>query len=389
MFHRDTWAEINLDNLYHNVASMRKHVSPDAKLFAVVKANAYGHGDYEVAQTALEAGADYLAVAFLDEALALRKKGIDAPILVLGATRPESVNLAADFNIALTVFQQEWVDRAKEVIGKGEFLRLHIKCDTGMGRLGVRTEMELTELENVIRPVPEFMLEGIYTHFATADELDSEYYDKQVKGFNRLLSSLSERPSIVHASNSASALRHPDNDFSAIRMGITMYGLTPSLEIKDSLPIELKQVMSLKTKIVHVKELSGGESISYGAAYTAPGREWVATLPVGYADGWLRKLQGFEVLANGKRVPIVGRICMDQCMVRLPEFMPVGTEVTLIGQAGDKFISMDEIAVKMETINYEVPCIITNRVPRVYLRSGRVKRILNPLLLEENNKLGI
>lgn len=378
--YRETWAEINLDHIYDNVANMKKHLPAAMKMFAVVKANGYGHGDFETASTALKAGADFLAVAFLDEALAIRKKGIQAPILVLGASQPQDAGLAVEFDITLTVFQKEWIESASRVIPSDSRLKVHVKCDSGMGRLGIRTKKELCELEDLLLNDRKFIVEGIYTHFATADELDTTYYRKQLATFKEMLSWLKVRPELVHASNSAASLRFGITEFNAVRMGISMYGLTPSLEIKEILPFSLKQAMSLKTKIVHVKELAEGESVSYGATYTAKHCEQIATLPIGYADGWIRKLQGQEVLVNGKRMPIVGRICMDQCMIRMKEKLPVGTEVTLIGENEGSFISVDEIAERLETINYEVVCLIAARVPRVFIRNGKTTKVVNPLL---------
>ncbi|RFU67894.1 alanine racemase [Bacillus sp. V59.32b] len=379
-YHRETWAEINLDHIYENVANMRKHLPSAVKIFAVVKANGYGHGDMETANTALEAGADYLAVAFLDEALALRKKGIQAPILVLGASRPENARIAAEQDIALTVFQKEWLESAIKEISPHAPLKIHVKCDSGMGRLGIRTKEELEHLEDMLLNENKFLFEGIYTHFATADELNTEYYKKQLAAFKAMLSWLKVRPALIHAANSAASLRFHDHDFNAVRMGISMYGLSPSMEMKEILPFPLKQAMSLKTRIVQLKQLSKGDSVSYGATYKAERPEWIATLPIGYADGWIRKLQGQEVLVNGERLPIIGRICMDQCMVKLKEEQPLGTEVTLIGESAGSFISIDEIAEKLETINYEVVCLISARVPRVYHRLDRVVKVVNPLL---------
>jgi alanine racemase len=381
-YHRETWAEINLDNIYENVANMRMHLPAAMKIFAVVKANGYGHGDFETASTALEAGANFLAVAFLDEALALRKKGIRAPILVLGASRPESAGIAANQEITLTVFQNEWLEKAAQVLSPETPLKLHVKCDSGMGRLGIRTKEELIDLEERLMNDSRFTFEGIYTHFATADELDTKYYERQLAVFKEMLSWLKVRPALVHAANSAASLRFQDVDFNAVRMGISIYGLSPSPEMKGILPFSLKQAMSLKTRVVHVKELSEGESVSYGATYTTVQDEWIATLPIGYADGWVRKLQGQEVLINGERMPIVGRICMDQCMVKTSKEIPLGTEVTLIGQNEGSFISVDEIAKKLETINYEVVCLISTRVPRVYVRKSRVVKVINPLLTQ-------
>lgn len=380
IFYRDTWVEINLDNIMYNVSQLKKRISQHVQLIAVVKANAYGHGDIQVARAALEAGASYLAVAFLDEAIALREKGITAPILVLGASRPEDTPIAVKNKIALTVFQYEWLQQAMGMLGEGEKLTIHIKVDTGMGRIGVRSLKELKSIEELLQSSNCFLFEGFYTHFATADELEEGYFQKQLSRFNEFLSSLKEKPVMVHASNSAAAFRFGDAAFNAVRFGIGMYGLTPSLEMEGVLPFPLQEAFSIQTKLVHVKRLEKGESISYGATYTAEEQEWIGTLPIGYADGWLRKLHGQEVLIDGVRAPIVGRICMDQCMVRLPKELPIGTLVTLIGEQEEELISVNEIAEKLETINYEVPCIITSRVPRVYKKYGKTVEQRNDIL---------
>lgn len=379
-FHRDTWAEVNLDYMYDNVASMKQMLPPEVKMFAVVKANAYGHGDFEVASTALKAGANFLAVAFLDEALALRKKGITAPILVLGASKPESAGIAADALVSLTAFSVDWLKQAKKYLNEEQNLHVHVKIDSGMGRIGVRSKDDLMNLESLLKRESCFTFEGIFTHFATADQLDATYFNKQLDTFKQMVSSLEKLPEIVHAANSASALRFTEPLFNAIRFGISMYGLSPSPEMKSILPYDLKEAFSLKTKIVHVKQLSRGDSVSYGATYTAQEDEWIATLPIGYADGWIRKLQGQEVIVAGEKAPIVGRICMDQCMIKLSKPLPIGTEVTLIGESQGLSISVDEIATKLDTINYEIPCMITSRVPRVYIQNHQVVHIRNPLL---------
>lgn len=377
--YRDTWAEINLDHISYNVESMKKHVKEGTKITAVVKANGYGHGDAAVAKAALEAGASSLAVATLDEAIALRMKKIEAPILVMGASRPEHAGEAASNNISLTVFQQEWLVKAAEYVDDGT-LTIHLKLDTGMGRLGIRSRDELAGIESVIKKDKRFLLEGVFTHFATADSLDNAYFETQLNRFEEMIGWLEVLPKYVHTSNSAAGLRFPKAHLNAVRMGISMYGLAPSMEIKHVLPFELKEAFSLHTTIVHVKKLHKGEKVSYGVTYEAQEDEWIATLPIGYADGWIRKLQGQEVLAEGSRVPIVGRICMDQCMIKIPHEMPAGTKVTLIGEQGKEKISVDEIAEKLETINYEVTCMVSSRVPRIYKRDGKIIGGINYLL---------
>jgi alanine racemase len=380
-YFRDTWAEINLDYLNENIRNIKQHIASDeVKLFAVVKANAYGHGYVQIASTALEAGAHGLAVAFLDEAILLRKEGIEAPILVMGATRAKDVKLASGHNISLTAFSLEWLEEAAGELDQTSSLNLHIKCDTGMGRIGVRSAEELKEMEKFIHTRSHFRLEGVFTHFATADQLDDAYLERQLEKFKGMLDVLDELPPYVHSSNSAAALRKSDTYFNSIRIGIAMYGLSPSQEMKKVLPVRLKEVFSLHSKLIHSKVAEAGDKISYGSTYETSGNEWIGTIPVGYADGWLRKLQGQEVIVEGERVPIVGRICMDQCMISVPRSLKAGTKVTLIGQQGNEAVTIDEIAEKLETINYEIPCIISWRVPRVYIRNGKPLEVSNKLL---------
>lgn len=381
-FYRDTWAEIDLDAIFYNVQSMKQHVGSHVEVIAVVKANAYGHGDIQVAKTALEAGATRLAVAFLDEALALRKKGIslDVPILVLGATNPQYAPLAASQNIALTVFRADWFEQAIVYAPYEQPLNVHMKLDTGMGRLGAKTKEEVQQMIHAIEQHPSFILEGVYTHFATADEQNIDYFSFQYDTFLHMLEWLSIKPPLIHCANSAAGLRYPDRIFNAVRFGISMYGLAPSQEMKSLLPYPLKEAFSLHSRLTHVKKVKGGEKISYGATYGAETDEWIGTVPIGYADGWLRRMQHFSVLVDGKRAPIVGRVCMDQMMIRLPYELPVGTKVTLIGeQQGDR-ISVDDVAAHVNTINYEIPCTISYRVPRIFLKNKSIIEVRNAVL---------
>lgn len=382
-FYRDTWAEVNLDAIAQNVSSVKGILPEEVQLIAVVKANAYGHGAVQVAKTALNAGATYLAVAFLDEALSLRKKGIEAPILVLGASRPRDVKVAIKYQITLTAFQYDWFLEARSFLETDQVLKVHIKIDSGMGRIGIRNHEEVKAIEDFVIQDSRFQIEGVYTHFATADELDNSYLLHQQQQFNEILTAFQVKPKLIHCSNSAAALRFPFLIWNAVRIGIAMYGLTPSKEIEHLLPCSLNEAFSLHTQIIHVKKLHKGEKVSYGITYETEQEEWIGTLPIGYADGWIRKLQGQEVIVDGERAPIVGRICMDQCLVKLPHYVPIGTKVTLIGEQLGEKISSNEIAEKLETINYEVPCMISNRVPRIYIRSGKMVELQNSLLNHE------
>lgn len=383
-FYRDTWAEINLDKISRNVKSFKKHL-PDQKIMAVVKANGYGHGAYQTAVEALASGAELLAVAILDEALALRKQGISEPILVMNRIRPEYVSLAAENEISVTVFQKEWLDEASDFLKETEkSLKIHIKLDTGMGRVGITEATELYDISLLINNSSKCEIEGVFTHFATADEWESPLFEEQRKRFIKQIDLLEKwgiTPKYFHSANSAAALRKVEGPFNLVRLGISMYGLSPSAEMKEKLPFPLEEAFSLHSQLVHIKKLSPGDTVSYGATYAAKEEEWVGTLPIGYADGWQRRLSpGAEVLIRGERVPIIGRICMDQCMVRLPYKMEVGEKATLIGTQNDQTIEMDEIASLANTINYEIPCLISSRVPRVFVKKGRISENMNVIL---------
>lgn len=372
--YRETWAEIDLKAIEHNIKQVKQTLPDHCDMMAVVKANAYGHGAIEVAKTALHSGATFLAVALLEEALTLRESGIEAPILVLGRVSPEQALVAAEKNITLMFFQKEWIEEVNRLPLKND-LHLHLKLDTGFGRLGIREEHELKQIINYLQEHQHhhIKLTGVYTHFATADEADTAYFKQQLATFEQLLDIFMERwdePVSVHIGNSAASLRFPNLMRDYIRLGVSMYGLYPSEATQKETTVELKQAFSLHSRLTHVKKLQPGEGVGYGITYKTKGEEWIGTFPIGYADGWRRSLQGASVLVNGKRCPIVGRVCMDQTMVLLDQYYPIGTKVTLIGRQGDEMITMDEVAEYIQTINYEVPCMITSRVPRIYVNGS-------------------
>ncbi|AAU39507.1 Alanine racemase [Bacillus licheniformis] len=384
-FYRKTWAEIDLTALKENVRNMKRHIGEHVRLMAVVKANAYGHGDAQVAKAALAEGASILAVALLDEALSLRAQGIEEPILVLGAVPTEYASIAAEKRIIVTGYSVGWLKDVLGFLNEAEApLEYHLKIDTGMGRLGCKTEEEIKEMMEMTESNDKLNCTGVFTHFATADEKDTDYFNMQLDRFKELISPLPLDRLMVHSSNSAAGLRFREQLFNAVRFGIGMYGLAPSTEIKDELPFRLREVFSLHTELTHVKKIKKGESVSYGATYTAQRDEWIGTVPVGYADGWLRRLAGTEVLIDGKRQKIAGRICMDQFMISLAEEYPVGTKVTLIGKQKDEWISVDEIAQNLQTINYEITCMISSRVPRMFLENGSIMEIRNPILPDQS-----
>ncbi|MFD1019325.1 alanine racemase [Thalassobacillus hwangdonensis] len=380
-FYRDSWVEVRLDAIEYNINQLKQHIGKDKKIYAVVKADAYGHGDTQVAKAALDAGAAALAVSLLDEAIRLRECGFTCPILVMGWVRPQDASIAAEMDISLTFFQEDWIKEVKN-LDLANPLKLHMKWDTGMGRLGIRSVEEMQVLLKEVQEDERLILEGIFTHFATADDSDAAYYQEQQKRLGEMLTefkALWQDQVNVHTSNSAASLRYPGNEEDFVRFGISMYGLYPSPVVKGERQIELQPAFSLHSRIVHVKKLKEGECVSYGATYCATEDTWIATVPLGYADGWIRRLQGIDVLVDGKRRPIVGRICMDQFMIELDKEYDVGEQVTLIGRQGDEEITADEVAAYLDTINYEIPCMISERVPRVYKSNQHIVDIENSL----------
>lgn len=335
---------------------------------AVVKANAYGHGMIPVAKAALQGGAKWCGVARVEEALDLRTAGLDCPILVLGYMPPERMEEMIAKGISMTIWDYDQLERAAFAAKKAEAsARLHLKIDTGMSRLGVQPEGAFN-LAREIAKTPGVIFEGMYTHFARADEADTALTEMQERRFRELLTQLGEarlRPPVVHAANSAASLKRPGTHFDLIRVGIAMYGLHPSVECP--LPAAFRPALSWKALLSQVKVLPAGRGVSYGHIYTTLGRERIGTVPVGYADG-LRRLAGNQVLVGGRRVPVIGRVCMDQMMLQLddvPQSHP-GDEVVLIGQQGGSRITAEDLASIWGTINYEVTCAISARVPRVY-----------------------
>lgn len=362
-FYRPTIAKVDLNAIKKNILNLKRHIGHSVEVIAVVKANAYGHGDLEVSKAALDAGAGMLAVATPDEAIRLREGGIGSPILVIGASPPSFAAVASEKEITVTVFQNDWFQHIPTLPKK---LKVHIKIDTGMGRLGVTTESELSVLIQTIRQRQDLEIDGVFTHFATADEEDDSQFMQQLEKFTSFLRQFPERPRCIHTANSAASMVYKNSLFDAVRYGISMYGLSPSPYVANRLPFPLERAMSLHTQVVHVKKVPAGSTISYGATYKTTEDEWIATLPIGYADGMLRGLGGQEVLIQGNRMPIIGRICMDQCMVRLNGQVPIGEPVVLIGGQGTEQVTIEEWAQKLQTISYEIPCILTNRVQRVY-----------------------
>lgn len=365
-YHRPTKAIIHLQAIQKNVAQAVEKLSSETELFAVVKADGYGHGAVATAQAALVGGATGFCVATIDEGLQLREAGFTQPILVLGVVDVRGAAVAAEYQLSVTVATIDWLISAQPILqATTQPLKVHLKVDTGMGRIGFLTTDELKTALQLLADDPLFEWEGIFTHFATADSPDTAYWQEQQQAFTAFLDSLAELPRYVHLNNSAAALWHPDRIGNLVRYGVAMYGLNPSghaLALEEA----LAPAMELVSELIQVKEVPPGTHISYGATYTSQETEWIGTVPIGYADGWLRKMQGFSLLVDGQYCEIVGRVCMDQLMIRLPKEYPLGTVVTLIGENQGQRITMQEVADYLETIHYEVACTISDRVPREY-----------------------
>ena len=364
-YYRDTWAEIDLDAIAYNVKQIKK-LHPTKEIFAVVKANGYGHGDAEVSKVAIEAGVSCLAVSGLDEALRLRNSGIEVPILVLGMTRLKDVLLAAENNISLTAHDEMWIEHLVSLPLKTP-VKVHLKIDSGMHRLGLMTEEQVQKNFNRLKTAPMVEVEGVFTHMATADS-DKEYLGHQIETFKRLIANLDlSDVKYVHLENTATLLQKEFDFDHGIRLGLGLYGINPD---KEFIPIEfeLKPALKLLSNLVQVKKIKKGDKVGYGATYEAQEDEWIGVVPIGYADGWTRSHQGRHVIVNGYECEIIGRVCMDQMMIRLPKQFPMGTEVTLIGDG----MPVERVAKEVGTISYEILCLISDRVPRVYKQGGKI-----------------
>lgn len=361
-----TWLEIDLEAIRNNIRIL-KEITATA-VMPVVKANAYGHGLIAVSKAAEEAGAPWLGVSRIEEAVSLRKSGIKSSILILGYTPPKRIPEAIQYDIAVTLYDPQMADFYNEMAAKEERrLRVHVKTDSGMGRLGVPTEQAGSFLE-LLSKNTHLQVEALFTHFARADEPAADTTDRQMERFLVLLQSLEKsgtKPKLIHASNSAGALNYPGGRFDMVRCGIAVYGLNPSPE--TTLPASFRRSLSWKTRLTSIKMLPPGHGISYGHHYYTRGKERIGVIAIGYADGF-RRTEGNRVLIHGKETEVIGAVCMDQCMVRLDDLpeAEVGDEVTLIGEQKGRTITADNIAARWGTINYEVVCGLADRVPRFY-----------------------
>lgn len=367
-----TWAEVSLDNIAFNYRSIRERLPDGCRFLAVVKTNAYGHGAKRVAELCENLGADYLAATNIDDAVSMRMWGIKAPIIIFGYTQPEYTEILIRKAITQEVDSLETATEFSKIATKlGQRLKVHLKVDSGMGRLGFvchggrDPEAEMLE----VMKLPGLDIEGIFTHLAVADVKDDEYCGMQLDAFLDIIDRLEEKSGkrfkLKHCANSGAVINYPKADLDMVRPGLMLYGYYPD-RFKGG--IELRPAMELKTRIIRIKSILEGDCISYGRTFTAEKPMKIAVIPIGYGDGLHRILSGkIDVLINGKRARQIGRICMDMCMVDVTDLpCKVDDIVTIFGRDGDEFIPIEEIAEKAGTINYEMTCALTERVPRVY-----------------------
>jgi alanine racemase len=382
---RQTWVEIDLDALHYNIRQIREKTGGSAKLIGVVKADAYGHGAVRCAEVLKDEGVESFAVATIDEALELREAGIDGMIIILGLVPEICADTVVRYELTPVVSSYSSAVKFSEAAAREDTtVYCMIAVDTGMGRIGYRigTSEEKQYASDEIRKIDELdslRILGMISHFSTSDEADRSYTDKQLGLFNEFYEKLSadgtSLPYLTIA-NSAAVMDYPQAHYDAVRPGIILYGCYPSEEV-DKSQLDLEPVMSVKANIVYMKTVPAGTSISYGRKFTTERESRIATIAIGYADGYSRALSGnVDVLVRGRRAPVVGNICMDQCMIDvtdIPDISPTD-EVVIMGRSGDEQITAEELASKLGTINYEVLCDFGMRLRKVYLEDGRVER---------------
>ncbi|MBQ3848503.1 MAG: alanine racemase [Clostridia bacterium] len=383
-----TWAEINLDNIGHNARLIRSMVPQTAEVMGVVKADAYGHGVFEVVNTLLLNGVTRLAVSMLDEAIQLRQMGVRVPILILSDPEPERIDELIKYGITQTILSDDFaVDLSKRAVSRGKKVSVHIAVDTGMGRIGLPWESAVSQIERLSK-LEGLYIEGIFTHFACSDEEIESYTRLQFSRFKKVcdeVAAMGIRIPVKHCANSAAILRFPEMSMDMVRAGIILYGLHPS-DVTKNLKVDLRPAMTLKARITLVKSVPKGTYLSYGSTYKTERESVIATVPIGYADGYMRNLSNRAyMLIGGQKVPVRGRVCMDQCMADITDLMTsvkAGDEAVIFGCQNGTEISADELARTAGTINYELVCVIGKRVPRIYIKNGRIANVLNYLIGE-------
>lgn len=381
-FFRPAWVEINLDNLIYNARQIKNKVG-DRDIIGVVKADAYGHGAVEVASTLLKNGFTKLAVAILDEAIELRKNGIECPIMILGITPNFLFEDLIKYNLEPTISSYDDANSlSKMAVKYGRKIKIHIALDTGMGRIGFLPDDKGIDAVYKISQLQNIEIESLFSHFSTADESDKTYTKLQFEEYKKFYGKLMDKNvkiNMKNIANSAAIMELPFTYFDEVRPGIIIYGYYPSNEV-DKNKLNIKPVMTLKANIVHLKTIDKDKYVGYGRKFKSVRKTVIATLPIGYADGYSRRLsQKSKIIINDKLAPVVGNICMDQCMVDVTDVgdVSVGDEVILIGEKGNLKFNADNIASILETINYEVLCMMSKRLPRVYIKDGKILKVKN------------
>lgn len=371
------YIKIDLDCIEQNMAELKSHLSPDTKVAAVLKTDAYGHGAVPIAKV-LQDQVYGFAVATIDEGINLRKHGLNNPIVILGFTHESRMEDVVRYQIRPAVFEYPIAEKISEAAVKlGKTAKIHIKVDTGMGRIGFLVNEESVENVVKISKLPNIEIEGIFTHFASSDSWNKDNTKKQFERFTWFIERIGEqgvKPAIKHCDNSAGIIDMPEKGLDMARAGIALYGMYPSDEVNKK-SVTLRPALSMKSHIVYLKDVDSGCGISYGSTFVTTRKSKIATIPLGYGDGYQRALsnKGY-VLVKGKKVPIVGRVCMDQFMVDVTDIEDVseGVEVTLIGNDGDETITVEELAELAGSFNYEFVCDLGKRIPRVFYRKGKV-----------------
>ena len=378
-----TQARIDLDAVEYNCSNVRAKLPDDCKLLGVIKADAYGHGAVELAHL-LDEKCDFFGVACIEEAVELKKAGVKAPVLILGYVDSNVYDLVVKYDVRIPIFSMESaVALSNEAVRQGKTVPFHFCIDTGMSRIGFQVNEQSADMCKEITLLPNIEAEGLFSHFATADEADltkAKAQREKYKAFVKMLEDRGVNIPVKHLNNSAGIMNF-DEYFDMCRMGIILYGLYPSEEVDKSL-LDIKPVMSWLTHITHIKTLEPGREISYGGTYKTTEPRVIATIPVGYADGYPRCLSNKgRVIINGQYANIVGRVCMDQFMVDVTDVKGVNlnSTVTLIGRDGDACLSMEEVSNSAHSFNYELPCRVARRVPRVYYKNGEIVKVVNYL----------
>lgn len=370
---RPTYAEINLDAVEQNVSQIRRLISPRTKIMGIVKANAYGHGAPEISKAAIKGRVDALGVASIGEAVELREAGLDIPILILSEPPADVVDIIIKYKLTQTIYTYRVASALSKAAKKLKAtVPVHIKIDTGMGRVGILCSEALDLMKNMWK-LDNLFFEGIFTHFSQAENLQDDYTKKQISLFQQVLieaENCGKKFKLKHAANSAGTFFWPKAHLDLVRIGLGLYGIYPEgVKKNKKKEINLQPALEFKTKVIYLKRVPAGSRLGYGGTYTTQKETWIATLPVGYADGLNRSLSNLgAVLIRGKRFPIVGKISMDLTLVDVGNFsLEVGDEVVLIGSQGNERISVEEVAALQKAITYEIVCGIGKRVPRIYL----------------------